>query len=76
MIARALLFLVLSTTILPQGLSAVQVKVSLPIPVATAHNVEGFDNSTLYGPSDFGLKGLTPVACLLYTSDAAGDPPR
>ena len=50
MIARALLFLVLSTMILPQGLSAVQVKVSLPIPVATAHIAEGFDNSTLYGP--------------------------
>ena len=48
--------------VLPQGLSAVQVKVSLPIPVATAHTAEGFDNSTLYGPSDFGLKVLTPVA--------------
>ena len=62
MIARALLFLVLSTMVLPQGLTAVQVKVSLPIPVATAHIAEGFDNSTLYGPSDFGLKVLTPVA--------------
>ena len=62
MIARALFFLILSTMVLPQGLSAVQVKVSLPIPVATSHIAEGFDNSTLYGPSDFGLKVLTPVA--------------
>ena len=62
MIARALLILVLGTMILPQGLSAVQVKVSIPIPVATSHIAEGFDNSTLYGPSDFGLKVLTPVA--------------
>ena len=30
--------------------------------MATAHIAEGFDNSILYGPSDFGLKVLTPVA--------------
>ena len=62
MLLRYFPFLLISFFLAPSGLYAIQVKVSLPIPVSTQHTVEGFDNSTLYGPSDFGLKVLTPVA--------------
>ena len=62
MLLRYIPFLLISFFLAPSGLYAIQVKVSLPIPVSTQHTVEGFDNSTLYGPSDFGLKVLTPVA--------------
>ena len=61
MLLRYFPFLLISFFLAPSGLSALQVKVSLPIPVSTQHSVEGFDNSALDGPSDFGLKVLTPV---------------
>ena len=54
--------LLISFFLAPSGLSAVQVKISLPLPLSTQHSVEGFDNATLEGPSDFGVKVLTPVA--------------
>jgi len=62
MFVRLIPFILITLLLAPSGASALQVKVTLPIPVSTLHTIEGFDNATLYGPSDFGLKVLTPVA--------------